>query len=206
MCVYVRAVPHAGVLSRGALLTFAARGWTSPVSGLARVRLAVGSALFRLPIPFSREALLALGCVPADKAVLQQQLRAGTSVAITPGGWREPTHTCAYDLLLKGRTGFVQLALDTGSQLVPVLCLGEHLVMAAPIFLTLPASVQASCLGQFNWVRRLLIGADRDEAVRVVFGVPLVPQKGEDVMQLHARYTAALLALAEQHGVSLNIM
>ena len=69
------------MLSRGALLTFAARGWDSPVSGLPRTRLAVGSVLFQLPIIFSRELLLAIGCVPADEAVLRQQLQAGTGRA-----------------------------------------------------------------------------------------------------------------------------
>jgi hypothetical protein len=85
--------PSTGVLSRGAVLTFAARGWHSPVSGLARVRLAVGNVLFQLPIIFSRELLLVIGCVPAGKDSLQRQLQAGTSIAITPGGFREPTHT-----------------------------------------------------------------------------------------------------------------
>lgn len=85
----------AGILSRSALLTFAARGWSSPVSAIARVRFAVGSTLLRLPIPFSRELLLALGCVPADRAYLRQLLLSGTSIALTPGGWREPTHTQA---------------------------------------------------------------------------------------------------------------
>lgn len=118
---YLFAVHPTGVLSRGALLTFAACGRDSPVVGLKRVRLAVGNTLFQLPIVLVREALLALGCVPASRALLKAELLAGTSIAITPGGFREPTHTGQYQLLIKERRrGFVSLALETGAALVPV--------------------------------------------------------------------------------------
>jgi len=80
-----------------------------PGPGLT-VGLAACSTLLRLPIPLSRELLLALGCLPAVRAYLKQLLLSGMSIALTPGGWREPPHTGSYDLLLKSRTGFVSLA------------------------------------------------------------------------------------------------
>jgi len=64
--VYIFACHPTGLLSRGAFCTFAARGQHSPVSGLRRVRLAIGSQLLRVPMALGREFLLAAGCVPAD--------------------------------------------------------------------------------------------------------------------------------------------
>jgi hypothetical protein len=124
--VYIFSCHPAGMLSRAAFCTFAARGWRSPVSALQDVRLAVGNALFVLPFPFLREFLLACGCIPADRDSMRSALRAGCSVAVTPGGWREARYTGSYQLLLKQRKGFVQLAQATGAALVPVLCVGEQ--------------------------------------------------------------------------------
>lgn len=192
----------AGVLSRSALLTFAARGWQGPVSSLPRVRLAISSWLLQLPIPLSREVLLAIGCVPADKATLKQQLLCGTSIAVSPGGCTEPTQTGKYDLLLRQRTGFVALARETKAVLVPVLCLGEHLVAAAPDLLGRPEfNVKVSTAAH-----RLVISHKPDQPVHVVFGEPVVPADGESIEQVHARYIAALLSLGQQHGVTLNII
>jgi hypothetical protein len=83
---HIFAVHPAGIISRSAFCTFAARGWASPVSSLRKVRLAVGSQLFAMPIPLMREFLLASGCVPADRASMLHALREGTSLAVTPGG------------------------------------------------------------------------------------------------------------------------
>lgn len=156
--------------------------------------------LLHLPIPFSREVLLACGCVPADRAALKQHLLSGTSVALTPGGWSEATHTGGYDLLLKDRTGFVKLALETRAALVPVLCLGEHLVGSVPHLLGKPGFF----VPVTNWLVRTM-SSQRPKAVQVVFGAPVSPHEGESVRQLHQRYTASLLALGKQHGVELNI-
>lgn len=193
----------AGILSRGALLTFAVRGWKSPVSTLSRVRLAVSSKLLRLPIPFSRELLLACGCIPADKSTLVKHLTSGSSIAVAPGGWTEPTHTGSYDVLLKSRFGFVRLAIETGAALVPVLCLGEHLVEAAPDLRGTPGFYTPFV----NWVMTRLLNSNKPRnPVRVVFGEALQPEDSDSVKQLHARYVAALMQLAKQHNVVLNLL
>lgn len=92
----------------------------------------MASLLFRLPYFPLREMMLAIGLIPAERSVMKQVLQAGTSVAVTPGGWRESDHLQTYNLVLKRRQGFVQLAAETGAQLVPVLCLGEQDVVGAP--------------------------------------------------------------------------
>jgi hypothetical protein len=113
---YIFACHPTGLLSRAAFLTFGARGWCSPVSGLPRVRVAVSSILLRVPVPFWREFLLACGCVPADRRSLRQALLSGTSVAITPGGWAEAGYLQSYRLVLQRRKGFVALAAQTGGR------------------------------------------------------------------------------------------
>jgi hypothetical protein len=123
--LYVFGCHPTGLFSRAAFLTFAARGLASPVSGLKGVRLAVDSLLMRLPIPFMREFLLLVGCCPADKATLLRQLQQGHSVAITPGGWRDSRYLATDQICLHKRKGFVNLAVETGAQLVPVFCIGE---------------------------------------------------------------------------------
>lgn len=85
---------------------------------------------------------------------------------------------------------------------MPVLCLGEHLVGAAPHLMGCPGFWRPIC----NWVLVRLVVSQRPDPVRVVFGEPVLPQEGEGVAELHGRYTAALLALAKQQGVVLNII
>jgi hypothetical protein len=165
--VYLFACHPAGLLSRAAFCTFAARGWCSPVSGLRQVRLAVGSQAFRPPIAFIREFLLTCGCIPADRESLHNALRSGCSVAITPGGWREGRLFGSYKLVLKQRRGFVQLAHDTGALLVPVLCLGEQDLATAPI----------DGLGPILWGYRLC-QTFRPQPVKVVFGQVSGCQRG----------------------------
>jgi len=155
--VYLFACHPTGLLGRSAFCTFAARGWRSPVSGLGQVRLAVGSQAFRLPIALLREFLLACGCIPADREYLRKALASGCSIAITPGGWKEGRLFGSYQLVLKQRRGFLQLAQEAGALLVPVLCLGEQEVATAPVNGPLP------------WVYRLFTFF-RPRPVKVVFG------------------------------------
>jgi len=86
---------------------------------------------------------------------------------------------------------------------VPVLCLGEHLVAAAPHLQRVPGFNTG--LVSWVWVR-FLMSERPDKPVRVVFGEPVSPPKAERVQELHKRYTAALLVLAREHGVALNII
>lgn len=146
------------MISRAAFCTFAARGAGSPVSALREVRLAVGSQLFRVPIAFLREFLLACGCIPAERSTMQTALAQGCSVAVTPGGWREGRFHGSYRLVLKARKGFVQLSQETGAALVPVLCVGEQDVARAH-----------SVSGPLLWAYRFLT-TFRPSPVKVAFG------------------------------------
>lgn len=94
----------------------------------SRLRVGVHSALFSIPI--LRDFYLAFGAVDASRATLLHQLTAQRrSVMLLPGGVREQLLVCApgtEGVVLRDRRGFVRLALETGSHLVPVVVFGER--------------------------------------------------------------------------------
>jgi 2-acylglycerol O-acyltransferase 2 len=89
--------------------------------------MGVASAVFWLPIV--RDFYLWFGSVHADKRTMLGQLSAGNSVILLPGGIKEQLTNCGPHedvVVLKHRKGFIRLALETGSPLVPVYCFGER--------------------------------------------------------------------------------
>ncbi|GBF98241.1 hypothetical protein Rsub_11061 [Raphidocelis subcapitata] len=182
---FVFAYHPQGFLARGALLTFAARGARSPASALpGGVRLAAGGWMLR--VPGMQQALIALGCTDASRSNLLRLLTGPepTSVAICPGGWAEARHMGSYRLVIRRRLGFARLASEAGAALVPVLGVGEPEVTGEGG----PGAV-----------------ALRPRSLRVVFGDPVAPLPGEPPAALHARYLAALSALAARHGVPIEM-
>jgi 1-acyl-sn-glycerol-3-phosphate acyltransferase len=83
-------------------------------------------------IPFFSHMLYLGGAVEATKTEMGKVLQSGGSIGVTPGGISEmflgyPQPGCASDeefALLHNRKGFVRLALQYGSTLVPVFCFG----------------------------------------------------------------------------------
>ena len=89
--------------------------------------MGAADAVFWLPLV--REFYLWWGGVTADKRTLLALLRGGKSVLLLPGGIAEQLVVPAAGedvVILSGRKGFVRLALETGSPLVPVYCFGER--------------------------------------------------------------------------------
>jgi 2-acylglycerol O-acyltransferase 2 len=82
-------------------------------------------------IPFWRDLCIAFGTGSSSKKAITSRLvhgEAGTAALIVVGGAREFKHMKAgtMDLVLKTRKGFIKLALETGTDLVPVLGFGEN--------------------------------------------------------------------------------
>eukprot|EP00397_Hematodinium_sp_SG-2012_P043342 GEMP01048160.1.p2 GENE.GEMP01048160.1~~GEMP01048160.1.p2 ORF type:complete len:162 (+),score=22.98 GEMP01048160.1:377-862(+) len=80
-------------------------------------------------VPFYREIVLALGIGSCGKKTIANLLSQGKSVALNIGGAREsllPPNDMEVPLILKGRVGFVKLALQAKTPIVPVYCFGEH--------------------------------------------------------------------------------
>lgn len=81
-------------------------------------------------LPFYRELLMSYSVIPATKKSLRYFLgcpTGGNIVGLAVGGAEEMLYCKSqnYKIILKKRKGFVKLALENGSPLVPVLAFGE---------------------------------------------------------------------------------
>lgn len=84
------------------------------------------SAIFRVPL--ARHLWTWLGLSPADKRTMKGFLDKGRSAVLCPGGVAEAL-VMEHDvetLYLRKRFGFVKMALETGSSLVPVFFFGQR--------------------------------------------------------------------------------
>ncbi|KFH40333.1 Diacylglycerol O-acyltransferase 2A-like protein [Hapsidospora chrysogenum ATCC 11550] len=126
--------PH-GIISHGAWSAFAtnALGFADKFPGITNSLLTLDSN-FRLP--FYRDWLLLMGVRSVSKESIANTLSkggpnndgAGRAVTIVIGGARESLEAQpgTLRLILRGRKGFVKMALRTGADLVPVLAFGEN--------------------------------------------------------------------------------
>ncbi|KAI8913502.1 diacylglycerol acyltransferase [Gorgonomyces haynaldii] len=120
--------PH-GIISLGAWTNFAteANHFSSLFKGIF-LRLVTLETNFNFP--FSREILLSLGICSVSRRSLDNIITKGPghSVMIVLGGAAESLYAFPgkNDVIIKRRLGFVKLALNTGSSLVPVYSFGEN--------------------------------------------------------------------------------
>lgn len=100
-------------------------------------------------IPFRREIFLWLGFIDRSKMSIFHVLnpkQTGSIVAITIGGVEESLYSDdrKIQILLRNRKGFVKIALQTGSNLVPTMSFGENRLY------TLVKSEPGSCFMKFQ--------------------------------------------------------
>ncbi|KAF5009028.1 hypothetical protein FDECE_4715 [Fusarium decemcellulare] len=126
--------PH-GIISHGAWGAFAtnALGFSELFPGITNTLLTLDSN-FRLP--FNRDWILWMGLQSVSKESIWNILTKGgpkndgqgRAVTIVVGGARESLEAQpgTLRLILKGRKGFVKMALRTGADLVPVIGFGEN--------------------------------------------------------------------------------
>lgn len=193
--------PH-GVIAMGSNTALATNGCDfDSVFPTIRRRWAVTlNASFLAPI--FRDWMLALGFLSANKETLKSKLQQGDSVVLVPGGAAEALHAHpgVMKLQLKGRYGFVKLALETGAQLIPVLGLGEN-----DIFETLydSDSIVAKMQRKLGKIMTFTLPIltwpiPRRRPIHVIVGKPLV-FLSKDVEECHAQYLQHLQALYDQH-------
>ncbi|KAF7548251.1 hypothetical protein G7046_g8744 [Stylonectria norvegica] len=126
--------PH-GIISHGAWAAFGtnALGFAELFPGITNTLLTLDSN-FRLP--FNRDWILRMGLQSVSKESIWNILTKGgpngegqgRAVTIVVGGARESLEAQpgTLRLILKGRKGFVKMALRTGADLVPVIGFGEN--------------------------------------------------------------------------------
>ncbi len=79
-------------------------------------------------IPFFRELLLWVGLIDASASTIKYTLNRGSSVLIMVGGAEESLYARpnTAEIILNKRKGFVKIALQMGTPIVPVYCFGEN--------------------------------------------------------------------------------
>ncbi|KAL2257625.1 hypothetical protein VTK26DRAFT_9385 [Humicola hyalothermophila] len=126
--------PH-GIISHGAFAAFAteALGFSEKFPGITNSLLTLDS---NFSIPGYRDYLLALGIQSVSRESINNILSTGgingegmgRAVTIVVGGARESLEATpgVMRLVLRGRRGFIKLAVRNGADLVPVVAFGEN--------------------------------------------------------------------------------
>jgi len=203
--------PH-GVLSTGAFFSFAteAAGLSEKFPGL-NIRLL--TLMLNFYLPFYRELILRLNCASVSRQSILNILQSGpgNSVAIVIGGAQESLNAkpelC--DLVLSKRYGFVKLAIQTGSSLVPVFAFGENSIydQFVPESGSFLNQVQSKIKGIFGFTIPFVLGRGiftynygimpKRHPITVVVGAPIEVPKDENPSQekfqgFHQKYMEAL--------------
>lgn len=183
--------PHS-VLPQG-ICAFCEYAADSPPLGLQKARILVSSAAFWAPV--MRHLWWWLGCRPASRSVAKKLLLKGHTVALCPGGVQEciymqPGVEVAY---LKSRRGFIRLALEAGSPIVPVFAFGQSKMfqyirplLDPPHFGLVPKTLWARIARRIGYAPMIIWGLwgtamPRPVALRIVVGKPIdVPLLGGD--------------------------
>ena len=156
-----------------------------------------------------------MGFVDASRASLAALLASGRSAVVVVGGAAEALISApgTSDLVLRRRRGFIRLALETGAALVPCYTFGEN-DLWDPVFAATWLRLQRALLRATGFVVPLVRGRGvfqydvgllpRRVPLHTVMGAPLAVRRtaqpsDAQVDALHARYTAALEALYEEH-------
>ncbi|XP_006193964.1 diacylglycerol O-acyltransferase 2-like protein 6 [Camelus dromedarius] len=221
--------PH-GILSYGVFINFAteATGFARIFPGITPY---VGTLEGMFWIPIVREYIMSMGVCPVSELALKYLLTqkgSGNAVVVVVGGAAEALlcRPKASTILLKQRKGFVKLALQTGSYLVPSYSFGENEVYNQETFPegTWIRLFQKTFQDTFKKIIGLTLctfhgqGFTRgswgflpfNQPITTVVGEPLPlprierPNK-KTVDKYHALYISALRKLFDQHKVQYGL-
>ncbi|XP_062495231.1 2-acylglycerol O-acyltransferase 2 [Pezoporus occidentalis] len=217
--------PH-GVLAAGAFINFC-----TEASGFSTLFPGITPHLMILPmwfrIPFFRDYLMSGGLVSSDKESASYVLKnpkGGNVLAIIIGGAREAldARPGSCTLLLKKRKGFVRLAIEHGTPLVPVFSFGENDLFEQV------RNPQGSWLRRVQHQLQKFMGISLPlfhargifqysfglvpyrRPIYTVVGKPIPVQRNrkpseEEVDRVHEKYLNELSKLFEEHKAKYNI-
>ncbi|XP_059677275.1 2-acylglycerol O-acyltransferase 2 [Gavia stellata] len=217
--------PH-GILAAGAFLNFCteASGFSTLFPGITP-HLMMLSLWFR--IPFLRDCLMSGGLVSSDKesaSYVLQRPEGGNMLAIIVGGAQEAldARPGSCTLLLKNRKGFVRLAIEHGTPLVPIFSFGENDLFEQV------RNPKGSWLRQLQHRLQQIMGISLPlfhargifqysfglvpyrRPICTVVGKPIPVQRKcrpseEEVDQVHQKYLNELCKLFEEHKAKYNV-
>ncbi|XP_015683124.1 2-acylglycerol O-acyltransferase 2-A-like [Protobothrops mucrosquamatus] len=216
--------PHGIIVAGGIHFCTEATGFSKHFPGLKPHPMMLNMC-FR--VPFFRDYLMSLGFIPSDKESVSYVLRkkeGGNIVVIVVGGAKEAldAHPGAYTLVLENRKGFVRLAIENGTPLVPVFSFGENelydqvenpkgswlrwtqerlqkiMGLSLPLFYT---------RGIFQYTFGFI---PYRKPIFTVVGKPIQLVKKhnpsqDEVDELHKRYLEELCKLFEEHKLKYNV-
>eukprot|EP00584_Thalassiosira_punctigera_P004913 CAMPEP_0172530372 /NCGR_PEP_ID=MMETSP1067-20121228/4125_1 /TAXON_ID=265564 ORGANISM="Thalassiosira punctigera, Strain Tpunct2005C2" /NCGR_SAMPLE_ID=MMETSP1067 /ASSEMBLY_ACC=CAM_ASM_000444 /LENGTH=345 /DNA_ID=CAMNT_0013314565 /DNA_START=248 /DNA_END=1285 /DNA_ORIENTATION=+ len=170
------------------------------------------SAIFSIPL--LRHVYSWVGGIPVDKMTFLGRLHRGESFAFTPGGVHEvlmlnPEKPLDVVLYLQKRKGFIKLALQTGSPVVPVFGFnldGSYGYWFPRGSFMEKISRSLKMVPLVFWGRWFIpFGIPNPKKIHVVIGPAIdVPKEGDSVTQesvdkYHSKFLEELEALFERH-------
>jgi hypothetical protein len=155
---------------------------------------------FAANFPIMSVILRTLGITSSDKENIREHLQANKNIAILVGGVREAEETRAGEMrLCASRKGIFEVAIETGSHIVPILCYGENEIFRVwKPFSSIQNIIKnitrfTLILPYMGDIFTLLMRGCPN--VKSHIGEPILPTENDTVDTLREKYKAAFIKL-----------